>query len=96
MKLVYLVGFIIKKFVTMYGHTKAKFLFSRTLEFLDVQVYCLGVALPRCLRCNRLPTMYPVSRNVCDGRTVSLDKTTKPKGALYFVYNAISVYSVMV
>ena len=40
--------------------------------------------------------MYPVNRNVCDGRTVSSDKTTKPKGALSFVYNAITVYSVMV
>ena len=48
-------------------------------SFLDV--CCWGTVLPGCVQRNRSPTMYPINRNVCDGRIVSLDKTTKPKSA---------------
>jgi hypothetical protein len=64
--------------------------FPEISSFLDVSYWC--VVLPRYVRCNR----SPVIRNVREGRTVSPDKTTRPKSVLSFVHNAIIVYSVMV
>ena len=58
MKLVHLVGFIIKKFVTMHGHTNVKF---AKVMFVQISEVVMAVALldgHKILSCDRLIKSY--------------------------------------